>query len=132
MDPLEKFKQLYRTFEDEDEAAAFVQTLAGMFEVKRRGSSTDDDGNPWLMRWCTISPDDNKLVLYRDASEGDIAETICLRGAAVVHVPDGLPPDRAHLFRVCNVSTWSRGLELRSERREWCFAASEHAEAAAW
>ena len=115
MDPLERFKQLYRTFEDEDEAAAFVQTLAGLFEVKRRGSSSDDDVRPWLMRWCTLSPDDNKLLLYRDSTEGDIAETICLRGASVVQVPDGLPPDSAHLFRVCNVATWSVGLELRSD-----------------
>ena len=114
--PLERFEKLYRTFEDEDEAAAFVQTLAAMFEVKRHSCSTDDDGQPFLMRWCTLSPNDCKLMVYRDATEGDLAETIFLRGASVVQIADGLPPDRAHLFRLCNASAWSSGLEIRRER----------------
>ena len=96
--PLERFEKLYRTFEDEDEAAAFVQTLAAMFEVKRRSCSTDDYEQPFLMRWCTLSPNDCKLMVYRDATEGDLSETIFLRGASVVQIADGLPPDVAARF----------------------------------
>ena len=130
MSPLERFEKLYATFEEEDQVE--VITLADMFEMRRLSPSTEEDGKPWLLRWVTMSPNDCKIIVYADASEGDIHETIYLRGAQVVQVINGLPPGEGHMLRIVGASVWSKRREMRRERMEWHFAATDYATCFAW
>ena len=130
MGPLEKFEKLYKTFEEEDEVVTV--TLAEMFEMRRLSPSTEEDGKPWLLRWVTLSPSDCKLLVYADASEGDIHETIYLRGAQVVQVINGMPPGEGHMLRIVGASVWSKGLEMRRDRMEWHFATTDYDTCFAW